>query len=378
MDVPAPILPADPGAAYRAHRAEIDEAVRRVLESGWYILGREVEAFEAEFAAALGAGECVGVANGTDALLLSLRALGIGPGDAVFTVSHTAVATVAAIELSGATPVLVDVDPGSYTMCPDRLETALRGWSGARPRAVVPVHLYGHPADMPAIAGLAARHGLAVVEDCAQSHGAVVAGRVTGTWGDAAAFSFYPTKNLGALGDGGALVTKEPAVAARARMLRQYGWRERYVSDEAGTNSRLDELQAAILRAKLPHLASGNERRRAHARTYAAALADCGLVLPRTAEGAVHVYHQYTVRTPRREACRERLREEGIGTAVLYPVPVHRQAGYRDRVVVAPPGLGETDRLCGEILSLPIHPELRDEDLLRVGDCVRRWSRASA
>lgn len=378
MPSPPPLLPSDPGANYRAHRREIDAAVRRVFESGRYVLGREVEAFEAEFARAIGAGECVGVASGTDALLLALRALDIGPGDAVYTVSHTAVATAAAIVLAGATPVLVDVDPASFTMDPARLEAALGMQRALRPRAVVPVHLYGHPADMRSIAGIAERRGLAIVEDCAQSHGAVVAGRAAGTWGEAAAFSFYPTKNLGAFGDGGALVARDAVVAERARALRQYGWRERYVSDEAGLNSRLDELQAAILRAKLPHLAEENARRRAIARSYDEALAPTGLGLPRVADGVTHAFHQYTVRTPDRDGLRAYLREHDIGASVLYPLPVHRQRGYRDRVVVAAEGLAETERLCGEILSLPMYPELRDEDVLRVAGCARRWSRTHA
>ena len=250
-----------PKANYLAHKTGIDAAVKRVLESGWYILGREVEAFEQEFATYVGIRHAIGVANGTDALHLALRACGIGPGDAVITVSHTAVATVAAIELAGATPVLVDIDPDTFTIDVNSLEDAITkhdqgSWSGASAclKAIIPVHIYGHPADMQAIMDIAERYGLFVLEDCAQSHGAVIQGKKTGTWGHISTFSFYPTKNLGALGDGGAVVTNDPQLSERCRLLREYGWRKRFVCDVPGMNSRLDELQAAILRAKLPSL----------------------------------------------------------------------------------------------------------------------------
>ncbi|MCA9973883.1 MAG: DegT/DnrJ/EryC1/StrS family aminotransferase, partial [Anaerolineales bacterium] len=256
-------------AAYAAQRAALDTAVSRALASGWYILGAEVAAFETEFAAAMAAPHCVGVASGTDAVLLGLRALGVGPGDEVITVAHTAVATVAAVELAGATPVLVDVTPDTATLDPAQLPAAIT----PRTRAVVPVHLYGHPADLDPILAIARQHGLWVLEDCAQAHGARYRGRPVGSFGDAAAFSFYPTKNLGALGDGGAVLTPHADVAERLRALRQYGWQERYVSQVPGYNSRLDELQAALLRAKLPHLPEMNAARRRLAAAYGAALA---------------------------------------------------------------------------------------------------------
>jgi dTDP-4-amino-4,6-dideoxygalactose transaminase len=244
--------PADPGAGYAAHRTEIDEAIRKVLEGGRYILGEEVEAFEREFAAFVSAGHAIGAGSGTEALHLALRACGVERGDTVATVSHTAVATVAAIELAGAKPLLVDVDASTFTMDPDHLQQALERLSsrGQRAKALIPVHLYGLPCDMPRIMEIARIHGARVVEDCAQSHGAAIGARMTGTWGDAAAFSFYPTKNLGAFGDGGAVVTSDPQVASRAQLLRQYGWRRRYVSEVAGWNSRLDEMQASILRVE--------------------------------------------------------------------------------------------------------------------------------
>jgi dTDP-4-amino-4,6-dideoxygalactose transaminase len=355
-----PIPQASPGDEYRALRAEIDSAVSRVFLSGWYVLGREVDAFEAEFAAYLGVVGAVGVASGTDAVELALRALEIGPGDGVFTVSHTAVATVAAIERAGAVPILLDVDPATYTLDPGRLEAALAaGRPGVRPRAVVPVHLYGHPADMPAILAIARRRGLLVVEDCAQAHGAAIGGRQVGTFGDAAAFSFYPTKNLGALGDGGLVAATDVSVLARLRQLRQYGWRERYISASVGTNSRLDELQAAILRVKLTHLDERNERRRAIARRYDAGLAGAVLATPTVGTGDRHAYHQYVVRSAHRDHLANALARDGIGTAIHYPVPVHRQPAYSNRLPV-PHDLAVTDRLVTEILSLPMYPDLAD------------------
>src|SRR5215813_7276453 len=293
------ILQSDPKANYLAHKREIDEAVRQTLDSGRYILGGQVGEFESEFAGYLGAEHCVGVANGTDALHLALRALGIGAGDVVITVAHTAVATVAAIEMAGALPVLVDIDPATFTISPEWVEDAIKSHRDQMHiKAIMPVHLYGHPADMRAICDTARRYDLKVVEDCAQAHGATIhsmGGLKVGVFGDAAAFSFYPTKNLGALGDGGAVVTNDPEVAGRVRLLREYGWRERYVSDIAGFNSRLDELQAAILRVKLRYLDAENARRREIARIYERILAGTEIGLPQCAAGAVHVYHQYVV-----------------------------------------------------------------------------------
>jgi dTDP-4-amino-4,6-dideoxygalactose transaminase len=298
MNAPMPMIPqANPGAGYRALKPQIDAAVARVLASGWYVLGEEGRAFEAEFAAWLGIGHAVGCANGTDALALALRGLGVGPGAAVATVSHTAVATVAAIEMAGAVPVLVDIDPAHFTMDPDDLAALLAAPPAGLPpvRAVIPVHLYGQPASMDAILDIAARHHLCVIEDCSQAHGAALDGRRAGTMGDVATFSLYPTKNLGALGDGGVIATADPAMASRLAALRQYGWRTHYVSEAVGVNSRLDEMQAAILRAKLPHLDAGNARRRTIAAAYDSALASHGAggwVRPEVRHGAEHVFHQ--------------------------------------------------------------------------------------
>jgi dTDP-4-amino-4,6-dideoxygalactose transaminase len=376
------VPPIDLKADYLAHKDGIDRAIHRVLESGHYILGQEVAAFEEEFAGYVGARFAVGVGNGTDALHLALRACGIGPGDAVITVSHTATATVAAIELAEATPVLVDIHPDTLTMDPARLEETVLGMLGGhssagapRPRAVIPVHLYGLPADMPAILDIAGRYDLLVIEDSAQSHGAAIRGVKTGAWGHVAAFSFYPTKNLGALGDGGALVTSDHALAERAGQLRQYGWRLRYVSDFPGMNSRLDELQAAILREKLPFLDRQNARRREIARIYDSLLPAGAFRRTSVPSGITHAYHQYVVRCARRDDARAFLKASGVGTLIHYPVPVHKQPAYQDRVPIGSGGLQHTEQACREVLSLPMHPLLTDEDASRVGECLRSWSR---
>jgi dTDP-4-amino-4,6-dideoxygalactose transaminase len=362
------ISQADPLAGYAAAKGEIDAAVARVLGSGTYILGAEVAAFEAEFAAWLGAPHVTSCANGTDALALALRALGIGPGDAVATVSHTAVATVAAIEMAGAAPVLLDVDPRRYTLDPAELAAVLEAPPPGLPpiKAVVAVHLYGQPAQIEAIRAIADRHQVALIEDCAQAHGAALDGRAVGTWGDAAAFSFYPTKNLGAFGDGGAVATTRPELAERLGRLRQYGWDRERLSGEPGLNSRLDEMQAAILRVKLARLEADNGRRRAIAQAYDAALSDGMSRIPQPAPGATHVFHQYVIARDDRDAARERLWGSGVGTAVHYPVPVHLQPAYRGRVVLGPSGCRTTERIAGEILSLPMHPHLTEAEVGRV------------
>jgi dTDP-4-amino-4,6-dideoxygalactose transaminase len=369
------ILQSDPKANYLAHKREIDEAIQQTLDSGWYILGQQTIAFEREFAEYLGARHCVGVANGTDALHLALRACGVGAGDVVITVSHTAVATVAAIEMAGATPLLVDIDPASFTINPELVEDAIKSWRGeGKIKAVMPVHLYGHPADRRAVAAIARRYDLKIVEDCAQAHGAAINGAKVGTFGDAAGFSFYPTKNLGALGDGGAVVSNDPEVAERARLLREYGWRERYVSDIAGFNSRLDELQSAILRVKLRYLDEENARRREVALAYDERLATTLLRLPHRREGIEHVYHQYVVRLDERDRLREYLRERGIGALVHYPAPVHLQPAYRGRIAIHRNTLPVTEQAARQVLSLPMHPFLTDAEVERVCDAINQWS----
>jgi dTDP-4-amino-4,6-dideoxygalactose transaminase len=370
-----PAIPqTNPKASYFTHKAMIDSAIQRVLDSGWYILGKEVEAFERAFASYIGVAHAIGVANGTDALELALRACGVGPGDLVFTVSFTAVATVAAIELVGATPVLVDIDPVTYTMDPNCLEAALAHPPAGKPKAVIPVHLYGQPADLPAILELAHRFDLYVIEDCSQSHGAKLAGRMTGTWGDIATFSFYPTKNLGALGDGGMVATANAGLAERTHSLRQYGWKQRYISEIPGCNSRLDELQAAILLAKLEHLDDENARRIALAAHYTTALTDTNLTLPTCRAGARHVYHQYVVRSSQRDALQAHLLSKGIGTLVHYPSAVHQQPAYKGRVAIAG-SLSHSERAAAEVLSLPMYPELSDEQVASVAEQIRMWER---
>jgi dTDP-4-amino-4,6-dideoxygalactose transaminase len=363
----------NPLANYLAHRDEIDEAIRRTLESGWYILGNEVESFEHEYAEYLGARHAIGVGNGTAALYLALRVCDVGPGDTVITVSHTAVATVAAIELTGANPLLVDVEPSSLAIAVKRLEEAIDELSGSI-KAIVPVHLYGQPANITEIMRIATRHGIRVIEDCAQAHGAEWNGQKVGTFGDAAAFSFYPTKNLGALGDGGAVVTNDEALARRVRSLREYGWEQRYVSEVAGVNSRLDELQAAILRVKLRHLDDENRRRANIAHKYSSALVDYPIVLPDALPNARHVYHQYVVRTPERDSLQAFLRQRGIGTGIHYPVPIHQQPAYAGRISIYG-SLAETESAAGEILSLPMFPELTEEQVDQVIEQIHAWQR---
>jgi dTDP-4-amino-4,6-dideoxygalactose transaminase len=377
LGAPPFLLPADPKANYLAHKDEIDQAIDRVLNSGWYVLGQEVDAFEQEFARYLGVRYAIGVGSGTDALHVALRACGIGPGHTVITVSHTAVATVAAIELAGATPVLIDINPMTFTMDPNDLEDSIKEQGNSRRsavsgrlKAIIPVHLYGHPADMPSIMDLARRYGLYVIEDCAQSHGAAIQGCKTGAWGHLAAFSFYPTKNLGALGDGGAVVTSDPDLAERVRLLREYGWRQRYISELQGMNTRLDEIQAAILRVKLPYLDGDNARRQRIAAAYSAALSSTSLRLPEAKSGAGHVYHQYAVRSERRGELQVALKQAGIGTAILYPEPVHRQPAYQERLAHGVGGLYQSERVCREILCLPMHPHLSDDEVARVAEAA--------
>jgi dTDP-4-amino-4,6-dideoxygalactose transaminase len=365
---------ANPGAGYRALRGEIDVAVARVLESGWYILGQEVRAFEAEFAAWLGATAAVGCGNGTDALALALRALGVGLGMSVVTVSHTAVATVAAIEMVGATPLLIDIEPDYYTMDPGELaEVLAHPPAGVPPiRAVIPVHLYGQPAAIEPIVAVCRRHGVPVIEDCAQAHGATIAGRKVGTFTEVAAFSFYPTKNLGALGDGGMVAMRDAGTGTAIAALRQYGWRSHYISDAIGVNSRLDEMQAAILRAKLQHLDAQNARRQTIAAAYDAALRGASLAPPARRDGTGHVFHLYVLRMPERAALQVRLREAGIGTGIHYPVPVHLQPAYRGRLPLGPAGCHATEIAAEQVLSLPIYPELTDAQVAQVCEALRR------
>jgi len=355
---PDMIAQTDPRAEYLAYQDEINRTIQAVLNSGRYILGVEVQAFEHEFAEFVGTRFGTGVASGTDALYLALKAIGVGPGDEVLTVPHTAVATVAAIEMCGATPVLVDIDVNTYTMDPERLEAAI----SPSAKAVLPVHLYGHPAAMGPILEIARRNGLLVVEDCAQAHGASYGDKQVGSIGDISAFSFYPTKNLGAIGDGGFVATNDPGLAEKVKLLRQYGWRERYVSQVTGWNSRLDELQAAILRVKLRHLAEGNRRRRQLAERYTLGLRRLPLAIPASKSEIGHVYHQYVIRHEKRDDLQAFLAARDIVTLVHYPVPIHLQPAYKGR-------LGDTrsftisEQVAREVLSLPLYPELTEAQI---------------
>ena len=362
------ILCSNPKAQYLAYKDEIGQAIQGVLDRGWYILGQEVQAFEEEFAAYIGVAHGIGVGSGTEAIHLALAACGFGPGDEVITVSHTAVATVAAIEMTGAIPVLVDIEPSYYTLDPLLVEAAITPCT----RAILPVHLYGQAADLPAILAIARKHGLKVIEDCAQAHGARWQGRQVGSWGDLACFSFYPTKNLGALGDGGMVVTDDPDVARKVRLLREYGWAERCVSHLPGWNSRLDEVQAAVLRVKLRYLDSDNDRRAHLAQQYSRELATCGLTLPRQRSEATHVYHLYAVLAPRRDELQVFLKTQGIGALIHYPVPVHLQPAYRELS-----GSGNrfpvTEMVANQVLSLPLYPELTQGDIQQVISAVQTF-----
>jgi dTDP-4-amino-4,6-dideoxygalactose transaminase len=360
----------DPKAAYTARQADIDAAIARVLDSGRYILGEEVASFEREFARYIGRKYCLGVASGTDALIAAVRALDPAAHDYVITASHTSVATVAAIELAGARPQLIDIGASSYALDPQELARVLERPPG-RIAAIILVHLYGHPGDSAAILALARRYGVPVIEDCAQSHGAQLGAQRLGSLGELAAFSFYPTKNLAAIGDGGAILLDDPDRYERLKAYRQYGWKIRQVSDFPGVCSRLDELQAAILRVRLLRLDEDNTRRRQIAARYRQDLAGLSLGAPPIEPDALPVFHQYVVRTPKRDALRLGLERRGVNTAIHYPVPVHLQPAYRGRLAVGPSGLVRSERAALEVLSLPMYPQLSDPQVERVITAVR-------
>jgi dTDP-4-amino-4,6-dideoxygalactose transaminase len=343
--------------------AAIGTAIDRVIANGWFILGPELESFEQEFASATGAPHAVGVGNGTDALSIALRVLGIGPGDEVITSPLSAAYTALAIMMTGARPVFADIDPQRLTIDAGAIEAAVTG----RTAAVIPVHLYGQAADMPAIAAAAERHGLAIVEDCCQAHLATCGGRPVGSFGAAAAYSFYPTKNLGALGDGGALTFADAALAARARRIRNGGQTDRYHHGEFGVNSRLDELQAAVLRARLPFLHGWTERRRSLARLYRGALAGAGDPEVPAELDSGHVYHLFPVRSANRAAFQSHLRASGVETLIHYPVPIPRQPAL---VPFDPAQCPVADRVCAEVLSLPIYPALSSTAVASVVEAV--------
>jgi dTDP-4-amino-4,6-dideoxygalactose transaminase len=350
-------------------RREIIAAMEDVVDDAQFILGDEVSRFEQAFADFCGAEHCIGVANGTEALHLALRALGVGPGDEVITAANSFVASVLAITYAGATPVLVDVNPQDYTIDVELVERAIT----PRSKAIMPVHLYGQPADMSALEQIAERYDLAVVQDACQAHGARIDGRPIAAYGSAACFSFYPSKNLGAFGDGGAVVTSCDTLAERVRMLRNYGQRQKNDYAMLGFNSRLDTLQAAILSVKLRYLDEGNRRRRAAAALYGELLRDTDLILPRERPGVSHVYHLYVVRHSDRDGLLDHLRQAGVQCGIHYPAPIHRLPPFRGARTV-PDGAPVSCGLAEEILSLPMYPELSAAAIERVSDAVHSYS----
>lgn len=360
------ILCANPLAQFQSYQPEIEEAVLRVMRGAQYILGPEVEGLEREFSAYIGVPFSIGVANGTDAIELVLRALGIGPGDEVITVSHTAVATVAGIEAAGATPVLVDIEPDYYTMRPDQLEEVL----SKKTKAVMPVHLYGQAADLGPIMEFCKKYGLKMVEDVSQAHGATWRGQRLGSFGDAGCFSCYPTKNLGAIGDGGLITVKDPHLAKKIRMMREYGWHQRYISELPGRNSRLDEVQAAILRIKLRHLNDDNTKRCKTAQSYTNFLSPLSLVLPKTRVDAEHVFHLYVVQARERTKILEALKKKNIYAGMHYPIPIHKQPAYQGRIRTART-MQISESLAAKVLSLPLYPEITNQEFTKVVQMIQ-------
>ncbi len=357
---------------YRSLAAEIQQAVQRAMERADFILGSEVSAFEEEFAAFCGAKYAVGLATGTDALHLGLRACGIGPGDEVITAPNSFIATAAAITFSGATPVFADIDPRTFNLDPVAVEQAIT----PRTRAIVPVHLYGQPADMDALQALARRYDLKIIEDACQAHGAEYKGQRVGSLGDVAAFSFYPGKNLGAYGDGGAAVTSDPQIAETLRMLRNYGQSRKYHHDFLAFNSRLDNLQAAILRVKLRHMDAWNRKRRKAAAHYTRLLAPEGMPVPRAMPEVSHVYHLYVIRSTRRDELLRFLNERGIGAGIHYPIPIHLQSAYA-ALGGRPGDFPNAESACREVLSLPLFPEITRDQIETICSAIREFQAAN-
>jgi dTDP-4-amino-4,6-dideoxygalactose transaminase len=357
-------------ALHKPISADLAKAIARVMENTAFIQGSEVKAFEDAFASYLGVRQCVAVNSGTAALHLALLGLGVGPGDEVITVSHTFIATSEAISAVGARPVFVDVDPVTYTMDPAKVEAAIT----SRTKAILPVHLYGYPAEMDALLDIAKRHNLALVEDACQAHGASYKGRMAGTMGVAGCFSFYPGKNLGACGEGGALVTNDEAFAKKVRMLREHGSVQKYVHVLPGYNFRLEGIQGAVLAVKLPHLDGWNDRRRAIAKRYNERLAGQGLVLPKEESHARHVYHLYVIQAEDREALRDHLAQRGIETGLHYPIPLHQQEAYAS-LGYRTGDFPVTEQATQRILSLPMYPDMSLEAADYVSDAIIEWAK---
>ena len=362
------IIPcANPKAQYLSYRHEIYSAIQRVLNSGWYVLGNEVSEFEKEFAQFNNTSHTIGVGSGTEALHIALRALDVGTDDEVITAAHTAVATASAIGLAGAIPIFLDIEPDHFTIDPELITAAIT----PKTKAIIPVHIYGQPCDMDAIMEIANKNNLKVIEDCAQAHGAEYKGKRIGSIGDVGCFSFYPTKNLGAIGDGGALVTNNNQLAEKIKLIREYGWEERYVSSKEGWNSRLDELQAAILRVKLKNLDMDNHRRRQHSEKYIELLKGLPLELPIIRDNCSHVFHLFVIKTNNRNSLKEYLQNKGVNTTIQYPVPVHRQKYFQKMHNGQP--LPVTEQAAKNILSLPMYPELGENEILIVSKMLKDY-----
>lgn len=360
-----------PKSNYLAYKQEIDAAIAHVLNSGQYILAEEVANFESDFSQYLGVSNAIGVANGTDAIELALRACNIGEGDKVITVSHTAVATIAAIIQTGACPVFIDIDPQTYNIDINDLKILFLENRDIQPKAIIPVHLYGQPADMDSIMSFAKRHGMVVIEDCAQAHGAQINDKKVGSIGVIGCFSFYPTKNLGAIGDGGMLVTNHDDIAEKIKLLREYGWKDRNNSEVISTTSRLDEIQAAILRVKLKYLDVDNEKRRKIANIYTSTLNHSVIKLPKEMDNTYCVYHQYVISVNNRDELRAVLYENNIDTAIHYPIPVHLQKAYIN-TGLRPLNLTSTEEQSSKILSLPMFPEMKESDATTIAEIINK------
>jgi len=351
------------------HREAINSAIQRVIDSGWFILGKEVTRFEENFARFSGNQYCSSVANGTDALEIALRALDIKPGDEVLSVSHTAVATISAIERVGAIPVFVDIEPKTRGMDPVKLEKSI----SSKTKCIIPVHIYGQPCEIEEICNIAKKHGIPVIEDCAQSHGAMFKDKIVGTFGEIAAYSFYPTKNLGALGDGGAITTNSKELFDKASLLKQYGWRERYISEIVGLNTRLDEIQAAILSEKLPFLKEENSTRLKIAQKFINSIKSDKIKTPYLFKDRTHVMHLFVVEAEDREDFRSYMHSNGVQTALHYPAPVHTQPAYLNRIK-APQGMQETEKLYKHLVSLPMFPTLTSDQIEKVSNVLKGYN----
>jgi len=365
---------ASPQRGYQRHKGEILAAIEKALDSGRYILGPEVENFEEEFSRYCEVPYAIGVANGTDAIELGLRALGIGQNDAVFSASHTAVATIAAIERAGATPIFVDIDPASRCISPESLEDAVKKTQKTSlvPKCIVAVHIYGQPCDMDHLKLIATENGTFLLEDCAQAHGALHNGHRVGSMGDLGAFSFYPTKNLGCVGDGGGIVTKDKELSVKLTQIRQYGWNQKRDSQISGVNSRLDEIQAAILRVKLSYLEQDNQKRRALAARYLEQLSGLPCKLPTPQPNTEHVYHLFVIETDKRDQLCEFLKGRGVLAAIHYPLPVHMQSIYQKKYKSFV-SLHQTETLAKNLLSLPMFPELDIQEVDMICEAVKAW-----